>query len=87
MEIDYNALSARLCLMDMTAALVDYIFKVQGGSAKRLDYNAAARTLGCCRRTVGRGVQKLIDNGILQKVRIGKDYGVQICPDLVTAKD
>ncbi len=83
MGIDYKALNERLCVMDMAAALVDYIFRVQGGAIKRLDYNAAAKTLGCSRRTVARWVQTLVNNGVLHVARTNGKYGLQIAPELI----
>lgn len=51
---------ARVLLMDSTDfALIRYIFRVQGGELKRLDYEAAAKALLCDRKTVSRRVKAL----------------------------
>ncbi len=65
MEIDYKALNERLCVMDARAALVEYIFKVQGAELRRLDYNAAAAALLVSRKTVTRFVGQLADSKVI----------------------
>ena len=80
MEIDYKALNERLCVMDARAALVEYIFKVQGAELRRLDYNAAAAALLVSRKTVTRFVGQLADS----KVMVIIDAKIKINGNLIS---
>ena len=65
MELNYKALNGQICVMDAAAALVDYIFRVQGAELRRLDFNAAASDIGVSRRTISRYVGKLAGQEII----------------------
>lgn len=65
MELNYKALSGHTCIMHARAALVDYIFRVQGAELRRLDFDAAASDLGVSRRTVSRYVGELAGQNVI----------------------
>lgn len=65
MELNYKTLAGQMCVMDARAALVDYIFKVQGGELRRLNFDAAASDLGVSRRTVSRYVGELAKQNVI----------------------
>ena len=70
--------------MQAEAALVDYIYKTQGAEARRVDFNAAADKLGCCRRTVSRYAKVLVAREVLKIVKQGDIWTYQISPDIIT---
>lgn len=78
MELNYKALNGQISIMNARAALVDYIFKVQGAELRRLDFNAAASDLGVSRRTVSRYVGELAGNEIIVitdgKIKLNEKY-------------
>ena len=65
MQIDFNALTERLRGLDRYSQLIIYIFDVQGARAEKLDYNAAAKSLGVDRRSIGRYISTLTDRQVL----------------------
>lgn len=78
MELNYKALNRQICIMDARAALVDYIYKVQGAELRRLDFDAAASDLGVSRRTISRYVGELAGNKIIVitdgKIRLNEQF-------------
>lgn len=72
MEINYKLLIERLNGLDRYAQLVNYINQMQGDSAAKLDYVAAASALNVDRRTIGRYVWALVDRQVLTLVKGGK---------------
>lgn len=65
MELNYKTFAGHMCIMDARAALVEYIFKVQGAELRRLDFDAAASELGVSRRTISRYVGELAGQNII----------------------
>lgn len=65
MQIDFNVLTERLRGLDRYSQLIIYIFDVQGARAEKLDYNAAAKSLGVDRRSIGRYISTLADRQVL----------------------
>ena len=65
MQIDFNALTERLRGLDRYSQLIIYIFDVQGARAEKLDYNAAAKSLGVDHRSIGRYISTLTDRQVL----------------------
>lgn len=65
MELNYKALTEQTCIMNARAALIDYIFRVQGAELRRLDFDAAASEIGVSRRTVSRYVGELAGQKII----------------------
>ena len=78
MKLNYEALNVQMCIMDARAALVDYIFRVQGGELRRLDFDAAASDLGVSRRTVSRYVGELAGRKIIvlagDKLKLNEEF-------------
>jgi Mn-dependent DtxR family transcriptional regulator len=64
-NLNYKALAAEYSAIDVRFQLITYIFEVQGGELKRLDYNVAARKLNVSRKSISRYVSELANNGIL----------------------
>ena len=84
MELNYNNLNAKICVMNAEAALVDFIYKTQGASARRVDFKAAADKLGCCRRTVSRYAKVLVERKVLEIVQLDEKWGYRLSPDIIT---
>lgn len=85
MELDYKALSIKLCELDTSAALVNYIFQIQGGDRRRLNYVEAAKSLNVSERTISRYVAELADKKLLILYGMaGKGSGeVQLSSDIL----
>lgn len=86
MELDYMALSKRLCQADTTAALIDYIFRTQGAERQRVNLTDAAKSLGVSESTVARYLTKLADLKLVTLFgSAGKGNGeVQLSFDILT---
>lgn len=66
MGIDYEAFSEWLYLIGANkAALIDYIYRTQGGASCRIDYAEAAKEVGVSERTIGRYIAELADKKLL----------------------
>ncbi len=86
MELDYKALSKRLCQMDTAAALIEYIFKTQGGERRRIIPADAAKSVGVSESTICRYLTKLADEKLIMLYgSAGKGNGeVQLSFDILT---
>lgn len=83
MELNYDNLNAKICVMCAEAALVNYIYETQGAEARRVDFNDAADKLGCHWRTVSRYAKELVARKVLNLVNLGKKWGYQISPEII----
>ena len=87
MELNYDTLNAKICVMCAEAAMVDYIYENQGAEARRLDYNAAAKAMNCSRRTVGRYLKSLVAHGVVKLVNMGDKWAVKLNPEILKEED
>lgn len=86
MELDYKALSKKLCEVDTSAALIDYIFQTQGGERRRLNFAKAAESLKVSEKTISRYVTELANKKLLILYgTAGKGNGeIQLSYDILT---
>lgn len=86
MELDYKALSRRLCQADTAAALIEYIYNTQGSDRRRVMPADAAKSLGVSESTVKRYLTKLADLKLITLYgSLGKGNGeVQLSFDILT---
>lgn len=86
MELNYKALSKKLCEVDTSAALIDYIFRTQGGDRRRLNYAAAADSLKVSEKTISRYITELANKKLIVLYGMsGKGKGeIQLSYEILT---
>lgn len=78
LKIDYVELHARLLNADKHLELVNYIFRIQGGGSRYLDYRLAAEALNLDRKTIRNYCNDLTDKGIIVKRFNGKNWELRL---------